>query len=84
MLDYPEFIKDRFKNSEVHIVGSGPSLIGFDYSKLEGKRIITINHAYKLIKSESSHPSYSSLTPSFVNCLLNLLKLPGFPYFKWI
>jgi hypothetical protein len=49
---YPPFIKDRFKNFDVHIVGSGPSLIGFDYSVLDGKRVITVNHAYKLVKSE--------------------------------
>ena len=51
-VQYPAFIRNYFKNSEVHIVGSGPSLIGFDYSKLSGKRVITINHAYKLVKSE--------------------------------
>jgi len=50
--EYPDFIKDRFKNSDVHIVGSGPSLIGFDYSKLRNKKVITINHSYKLISSE--------------------------------
>lgn len=49
---YPEFIKDRFKNSDVHIIASGPSLIGFDYSALKNKRVITINHAYKLVNSE--------------------------------
>ena len=43
---------DRFKDYEVHIIGSGPSLIGFDYSTLKNKRVITVNHSYKLIKSE--------------------------------
>ena len=51
-LKYPDFIRDRFKDEEVHVIGSGPSLYGFDYSKLAGCRIITVNHAYKLIRPE--------------------------------
>ncbi len=52
VLKYPEFIKDMFKGEEVHVVGSGPSLVGFDYSRLKGKRVIAINHAYKLVDHE--------------------------------
>jgi len=48
---YPEFIREKFKNTEVHIVASGPSLLGFDYSKLKGKNIIAVNHAYKMVDS---------------------------------
>ena len=49
LFKYPDFIKDRFKNQEVHVVASGPSLIGFDYNRLKGKKVIAINHAYKLV-----------------------------------
>lgn len=37
-----------FKDKDVFVVGSGPSLTGFDFSKLEGREVIAVNHAYKL------------------------------------
>ena len=46
-MNYIEFIKRRYVGQTVHVVGSGPSLQGFDYSRLTGKTIIAINHAYK-------------------------------------
>jgi len=52
MLSYPDFIKDRYKNKDVHIVASGPSLIGFDYSYFNDKNVIAVNHAYKLVKND--------------------------------
>ncbi len=52
VVKYPEFIKDRFAGEEVHVVGSGPSLVGFDYSRLKGKRVIAINNAYKLVEHD--------------------------------
>jgi hypothetical protein len=42
-----EFLKDRYKNKDVHIVGSGPSLKDFDYSYFDDKTVIAINHAFK-------------------------------------
>lgn len=46
-MTYVEFITGRHTGKTVHVVGSGPSLAGFDYSRLSGKAIIAINHAYK-------------------------------------
>lgn len=46
-MNYIDFINDRYVGQTVHVVGSGPSLRGFDYSLLTGKMIIAINHAYK-------------------------------------
>lgn len=51
-MNYVNFITNRFKNKEVHVVASGPSLLGFDYSKLNGKNIVTVNHAYKELKHD--------------------------------
>lgn len=47
MTIYEKFIKGRFSGQDVHVVGSGPSLYGFDYSFFKGRRVIAINHAYK-------------------------------------
>lgn len=46
-INYVEWIKDRLKNQEVHIVASGPSLVNFNYSTLSNKNVISVNHAYK-------------------------------------
>lgn len=45
MTEYLKFITGRYVGKAVHIVGSGPSLAGFDYSLLQGKIILAINHA---------------------------------------
>ena len=34
----------------IYVLGSGGSLIGFDFSLLNGKNVICCNHAYKVIK----------------------------------
>jgi hypothetical protein len=39
----PEWI-----NEDVHIIGGGSSLLGFDFSKLESKRVIGCNDAFNL------------------------------------
>ena len=51
-LKYPEYISGMFEGEEVHVVGSGPSLVGFDYGRLKGKKVIAINNAYKLVPHE--------------------------------
>jgi len=48
-MNYVEFITGKFTGKTVHIVGSGPSLTGFDYRKLSGRTIIPVNHAYKKV-----------------------------------
>lgn len=49
---YPEFITNKFSGLDVHIVGSGASLVGFDYSFFNNKTVIAINHAYKMTHSD--------------------------------
>ncbi len=49
-IKYPEFIRDKFKDEEVHVVASGPSLVGFDYKRLKGKNVIAVNHAFKMVQ----------------------------------
>ncbi len=48
-MNYVDFITGKFTGKTVHIVGSGPSLTGFDYRRLSGKTIIPVNHAYKKV-----------------------------------
>ncbi len=48
-MNYVDFIAGKFAGKTVHIVGSGPSLTGFDYLRLSGKTIIPVNHAYKKV-----------------------------------
>jgi len=43
---------DLFKGRKVFVVGSGPSLAGFDFSLLDGEKVIAINHSYKLLKHD--------------------------------
>lgn len=46
------WIKDCFKGDDVYIVGGGPSLFGFDFARLDGRRVIAINHSYRYCKPE--------------------------------
>lgn len=41
-----------FENERVFVVGSGPSLTGFDFSRLDGEKVIAINHTYRLTKHD--------------------------------
>jgi len=50
-MKYENFITDKYKDQDVHIVASGASLFGFDYSKITGN-IITVNHSHKSINSD--------------------------------
>lgn len=34
---------------EVFLIASGPSMNGFDYSRLDGKMVVTCNHAFRLV-----------------------------------
>ena len=43
-LRYQE-INGRHKNQDIYILGSGPSLTGFDLSKLNDKIVIAVNHS---------------------------------------
>lgn len=48
MTSYPDFIKGRFAGGDVHVIASGPSLYGFDYSFFKNKTVIAVNHAWKV------------------------------------
>jgi hypothetical protein len=50
---YENFITGQrkiFEGQEVFVLASGPSLVDFDYSKLDGKNVICVNHSYKKVK----------------------------------
>jgi hypothetical protein len=47
-----KWIIDYFKGQNVYIVGGGPSLDGFDFSRLDNKKTITINHSYRHCKTD--------------------------------
>lgn len=44
-------INGRHKGKDVYILGSGPSLAGFDLSKLDGKIVIAVNHSIEFYPS---------------------------------
>jgi len=41
---------DYFKGEDVFLVASGASLNGFDFSRLDEKNVIAINHSYSYVK----------------------------------
>lgn len=47
-----EWIIDYFKGDDVFLVGGGPSLHGFDFNRLNKKRVIVLNHSYLYCKHE--------------------------------
>lgn len=47
-LPKPDYKPGRY-NNECYIIGGGPSLIGFDWSNLDGKFVIAINRAYEVL-----------------------------------
>jgi hypothetical protein len=47
-----DWIRNCFHKQDVFIIGGGPSLFGFDFSRLEGRRVIAINHSYRYCKPE--------------------------------
>lgn len=47
-----EWLKGFFQGEDVYVIGSGPSLAGFDFSKLKGKRKVVVSHMQKLVKPE--------------------------------
>ena len=46
------WITGYFSGQDIFIVGSGPSLVGFDFGRLGGRKTIAINHAYKYLESD--------------------------------
>jgi len=47
-----KWLVDYFNDDDVYIVGGGPSLDGFDFTRLEKERVIAINHSYRYCKPE--------------------------------
>ena len=50
-----EHLKNCFEGQDVYIVGSGISLIGFNFEKLRNLNTIAINHAYKDVPEFNFH-----------------------------
>jgi len=44
-----EWMKDFFKDKDVFILGSGPSLTDFDFKRLTGKTILAVNHMWQYV-----------------------------------
>lgn len=44
-------IEPIWENQTVYLIGGGPSLKGFDWSRLDGKHVIAINRAFEVIPS---------------------------------
>lgn len=42
-----DWIRGYFSGKDVFIIGGGPSLYGFDFSRLNGKHVIAVNHSYR-------------------------------------
>lgn len=47
-----EFLTDFFKDEEVFVVASGPSLTGFDFTRLKSKKVVAINRAAEHVKPD--------------------------------
>lgn len=45
-------INGRHKGQDIYILGSGPSLTGFDLSKLNGKTVIAVNHSIEFYPAD--------------------------------
>lgn len=43
------WLRNYFENENVFIIGGGPSLCGFDFERLRGKKIIVINHSWEIL-----------------------------------
>lgn len=41
------------KDEDVFVIGSGPSLAGFDFTRLKGRRKVVVSHMQKLVPMES-------------------------------
>ncbi len=48
-------LKKREKGKDVFIVGTGTSLVGFDWKALDGRRVIALNDAIKSVRSPAYH-----------------------------
>jgi hypothetical protein len=48
-------LKKREKGKDVFIVGTGTSLVGFDWRVLNGRRVIALNDAIKSVRSAAYH-----------------------------
>jgi len=46
------FLKNFFKDDEVFVIGSGPSLKGFDFSRLDKYKTIAVNRAILYVKPD--------------------------------
>lgn len=46
-----EWLTGFFRGDDVYIVGGGPSLAGFDFSRLDGRRVIATNNAIEDVKN---------------------------------
>ena len=62
-----KWLINYFENQDVYIVGSGPSLLGFDFKKLENKNVIAVNNSYKYVK----HNILIFYDPSFQQTVRN-------------
>lgn len=47
-----DWINNHFEGEDVFIVGGGPSLSGFDFSRLDDKNVVAVNHAYMYVRAD--------------------------------
>ncbi len=47
-----DWLRGIFENEDCFIVAGGPSLHGFDFDRLNGKRVIAVNHSYLYTKPD--------------------------------
>lgn len=65
------FLKDFFKNDDVFVIGSGSSLKGFDFNKLNGRKTIAVNRAILYVKPDLAVYVDRKLSKLFMNANLN-------------
>lgn len=53
-----EHLKNHLKGETIYLVGSGPSLIGYDFSRLKDKKIVAVNHAIFDLIDAGCNPLY--------------------------
>jgi len=52
-----DWLKNYFKDEDVFVLGDGPSLLTFDYTRLKGKKVIAVCEAFFRLREVGMYPN---------------------------